>query len=115
MRSSILETANEAATNADILAGTRLNAIPYNGIITFDFLANLNNATNNFVLTIQLPGGDVPVDAQLVPGSNPSLDGVLDERQLFRASYTAVQGGHFNVSLTETGTAIVTWRAVLRP
>jgi len=115
MRTPIVETANEAATNADILAGTRLNSIPYNGLITLDFAANLNNATNNFTLTIQLPGGDVPVDAQLVPGTNPSLDGVLDERQLFRATYPATIGGHFNISLTETGTAICTWRAVLRP
>jgi len=111
----ILETAVEAATNADILAGTRLNAIPYNGQLILEVQANLNNATNNFTLTVQLPNGDVPIDAQLVPGNNPSLDGVLDERTLLRLSFPASQGGHFQIALTETGTALATWRAILSP
>lgn len=103
-----------AATNTDVLNGTRLNSIPYAGIITFDFLADLSNATNNFSLTLQLPNGDVPVDTQQVLGSNPALGGVLDERQLMRYSFPAANGGHFVVSLTETGTAICAFRAVLR-
>jgi len=111
----ILETATEAATNTDILAGSRLNAIPYNGQLTFEVQANLNNATNNFTLTIQLPNGDVPCDSQLVPACNPALDGVLDERTLLRFAFAATQGGHFNISLTENGTALCTWRAVLSP
>lgn len=111
----ILESAVITATDADILAGTRLNAIPYNGVLTFDVLADLNNATNNFVLTIQEPNGDVPIDAQPVPGSNPSLGGVLDERQLFRFTMRVAQGGHLNIALTESGAAICMWRAVLRP
>jgi len=111
----IYETFSLTATNADLLAGGRLNAIPYNGILTLDFLADLNNATNNFVVTIQKPNGDVPVDAQLVPGANPSLGGVLDERQLLRFSFRASQGGHFTVNCAETGAAILTVRAVLKP
>lgn len=111
----ILETAVITATDADILAGTRLNAIPYGGTLTLEFQADLSNATNNFALTIQLPDGDVPVDAQQVPGVNPSLGGVLDERTLLRFAFAATQGGHFNISLTETGAAIATWRAVLSP
>lgn len=111
----ILEQAVITATNADVLNGTRLNAIPYGGTLTLDFLADLANATNSWALTIQLPNGDVPVDSQIVLGSNPSLGGVLDERQLQRYTFRAPQGGHFIVSLTETGTAICTWRAVLRP
>jgi len=111
----IYETAVITATNTDILNGTRLNAIPYNGSLTLDFLADLSNATNNFALTIQLPNGDVPVDSQQVPGANPSLGGVLDERQLLRFTFRATQGGHYTVNLTETGAAIGTWRAVLKP
>lgn len=111
----IYESAVEAATNADILNGTRLNAIPYNGTITFEFQANVNTAAANFVVTVQEPSGDVPIDAQLVPGTNPALDGVLDDRQLLRMSFRATQGGHFNISLTETGTALCMWRAVLSP
>lgn len=111
----ILESAVITATNADILNGTRLNSIPYNGVLTFDVLADLNNGTNNFVVTIQEPNGDVPIDAQPVPGANPSLGGVLDERQLFRYSFGVSQGGHVNIALTESGAAIAMWRAVLRP
>lgn len=111
----IFEQAVIVATDADILGGTRLNSIPYNGILTLQFSANLANATNNFTVTIQLPGGDVPVDSQIISGNNPSLDGVLDERTLMQFSFPADQGGHFNISLTETGTAIAIWRAVLSP
>lgn len=111
----IYETNVIVATDTDILNGTRLNSIPYNGTITLDFLASLSDATNRYTLTIQEPSGDVPVDGQHVPGSNPSLGGVLDERQLVRFTFRASQGGHFTISLTESGTAICTWRAVLRP
>jgi len=111
----IYETAVEAATNTDILNGTRLNAIPYNGQLTFEFQCNVNTAAAHFTVTIQEPNGDVPIDAQLVPGTNPALDGVLDDRQLLRMSFRATQGGHFNVSLTETGTALCMWRCVLSP
>jgi len=103
------------ATDTDVLNGTRLNAIPYNGVITFEFSVDLANATNHWLLTLQTPDGDVPIDSQFLLGSNPSLGGVLDERTLLRASYDATIGGHFVVSLTEVGTAIATWRAVLRP
>ncbi len=111
----IIESGVEAATNADLLSGTRLNAIPYNGKLTCDFLADLNNSTNRYTLTIQLPDGDVPIDAQPVPGANPSLGGVLDERQLFRITFQATVGGHFNIALTESGAALVAWRVVLSP
>ena len=111
----IYESAVITATNTDVLNNTRLNAIPYDGILTLDFQADLNNATNNYVVTIQEANGDVPLDSQPVPGVNPSLGGVLDERQLLRVTLPVTQGGHVNVSLTETGAGIATWRAVLRP
>jgi len=111
----IYESAVLAATDADVLNGTRLNAIPYNGVLTMDFQASLADATNNWVLTIQLPNGDVPLDSQIVPADNPALGGVLDERTLLRLSFPATQGGHFSVSLTESGTAICIWRIVLSP
>lgn len=110
----IYESAVIVATNTDVLNGTRLNAIPYNGILTFEVQSSLADATNSYTLTIQLPGGDVPLDSQIVPGNNPALGGVLDERTLLRMSFPATQGGHFTFSLTEAGTAICMWRAVLR-
>jgi len=110
----IYETDTIIATNVDVLNGTRLNSIPYAGALTLQFLADLNNATNRYTLTIQQPGGDVPVDSQFVVGANPSLGGVLDDRQCMSFTFSAPQGGHFTVSLTETGAAICTWRAVLK-
>lgn len=111
----IYESGIILATEMDLLSTGRLNAIPYNGKLTLEFLANLADAGNFYQLTIQKPDGDVPVDAQMVPASNPGAAGVLDDRQLLRMSFNATQGGHFTVSLSETGTAICTWRAVLSP
>lgn len=111
----ILETGILSASDTDVLNGTRLNAIPYNGTLTVDLISQFSDATNFYTATIQLPNGDVPVDTQRVPGSNPALAGVLDERQLLRFTFPARQGGHFQISLTETGTAVATWRAVLSP
>ncbi len=111
----IYETLLISATNADVLSAGRLNAIPYNGKLTLDFLADLGDATNNYVLTIQKPDGSVPVDAQVVPASGAGTDMLLDERELTRFTFDAGQGGHFTVSLTENGTATCAFRAVLRP
>ncbi len=111
----IYETLLISATNADVLSSGRLNAIPYNGKLTLDFLADLADVTNNYVLTIQKPDGKVPVDGQVVPASGSGLDGVLDDRELTRFVFDAGQGGHFTVSLTENGTATCMVRAVLTP
>lgn len=105
------------ATNADLLANTRLTSIPYNGQLIVQAQANLGNATNNYAITIQLPNGEVPVDSQQVAAGQEgdALGGQLDERYLDMFSFPAPQGGHFTISLTETGTAICTTRVVLRP
>lgn len=111
----IFEQSLITATNTDVLSSGRLNAIPYNGNLTLSFLADLADAANNYSLTIQKPNGDVPVDGQLVPANSAGADGVMDNRQWLSFTFPAAQGGHFTVSLTETGTAVCTFRAVLRP
>ncbi len=105
------------ASVTDLLNNTRLSALPYNGQLVIQVQANLGNATNNFAITIQLPSGDVPVDSQQVAAGleADALGGQLDERYLDMFSFPASQGGHFTISLTETGTAICTTRVVLRP
>ena len=110
-------TGVEAATNADLLDNTRLTSIPHSGNLTIQAQANLNNATNRFVITIQLPDGKVPVDAQFLNAGQEgdALGGQLDQRYLTQWTFPAPQGGHFTISLTETGTAIASWRIVLRP
>lgn len=114
----IFEQAVIVATDADVLNGTRLNAIPYNGNITLQFCSNLANATNSYAVTIQLPNGDVPVDSQIVAcglSVENVLGGQLDTRFLTQFTFPATQGGHFTFSFTETGAAILIWRAVLTP
>lgn len=111
----IYERSLLAATNADLLSAGRLNAMPYNGKVTIRLNASLADATNFFTFTIQLPDGSVPVDAQLVPGVNPTIAGVIDDRQCWMATYHATQGGHFVISLTESGTCLCTAEVVLRP
>jgi hypothetical protein len=102
-------------STTDLLQATRLQTVPARGKITIQVLADLNNATNNYTMTVQTPSGETPIEGQRVPGANPSLDGVLDERQLFQFSTLIAQGGHIVVSFTETGTAILTYRVVYTP
>ncbi len=111
----IFESSLISATNADVLAGGRLNAIPYNGKLTLRFLADLGDVTNNYVLTVQTPSGDVPVDAQTVWASGSGVDMDMDDRNAMQFTFDAFQGGHFVVSLTENGTATCAFVAVLRP
>lgn len=111
----IFEQILVSATDTDLMNSGRLNSIPYGGILTLDFLADLADATNFYQLTIQLPNGDNPVDTQTVQASGSGLDGNMNEREYLRFSFPATQGGHFIVGLTENGTATCMFRAVLRP
>ncbi len=106
-------------SDADILNNTRLSSIPYSGgAITILAMANLNNSTNNYVMTIQLPDGKVPVDAQPVLAGQEvegALGGQLDTRLMMKFTFPAPQGGHFTIAFTETGAAVLTWVVALRP
>ncbi len=106
-------------TDSDILNNTRLSSIPYSGgALTVLAMANLNNATNNYKMTIQLPDGSVPVDGQDVLAGQEvegALGGQLDSRLMMSFTFPAPQGGHFTIAFTETGTAVLTWAVVLRP
>jgi len=94
----IFESSLISATNTDVLAGGRLNAIPYNGTLTLRFLSDLGTAAALYTLTIQTPSGDVPVDAQTVWASGSGADMVMDDREVMQFSFPASQGGHFVVS-----------------
>ncbi len=111
----IFESSLISATNTDVLSTGRLNSIPYAGTITLRFLADLGDVTNNYVLTLQLPDGSVPVDAQTVPTSGTGTDMNLNEREVLQFTFPAINGGHFTVSLTENGTATCAFQAILRP
>lgn len=112
----IYESGIISATNTDVLSGGRLNAIPFNGILTFRFQSDLGTAAAHYLLTLQLPGGDVPVDGQQVlAGEGSAVIGVINSRTCLTFKFRARTGGHFVVSLTETGTAVCTYEAVLAP
>ncbi len=110
----IFESSNIVATNLDVLSTGRLNAIPYNGVLTLRLIADLGTAAANFTLTLQLPGGAVPVDAQRVWASASGADMNIDDREVMEFVFQATQGGHFTVSLTLTGVAVCAFVAVLR-
>lgn len=101
----------EAASNTDILQGTRLQSVPSNGRLTFELQAADNVAANNFTVSIQLPDGETPLNNVPVPGGlTAGLAGVIDERVDLMASFDVGQGGHCVFSGVETGDTELTWR-----
>lgn len=105
----------EAATNSDILQGTRLQTVPAGGILTFELQAAPANLTNYHAVSVQMPNGDTPLNAVRVPSSNPSLGGVIDERQNLTVSFPITQGGHCVFSTEETGSSDLSWRVTYTP
>lgn len=111
----IILSSIEGATNADILQGTRLQTVPAGGILTFELQTNNSTAANFCAVSVQMPNGDTPLNSVRVPGCNPALEGVIDERQNLTVSFPIMQGGHCVFSSTETGTSILTWRVTYTP
>ena len=112
----IILSGQEAADNSDILQGTRLQTVPAGGLLTFELQASDNDATNNFTVSIQMPGGDTPMNATRIPCGNTSgLAGVIDDRTSLIASFPITQGGHCVFSADETGDAELTWRVTYTP
>jgi len=111
----IIISATEAASNADILQGTRLQTVPAGGVLTFELQANNATVGDNFTVSVQMPNGDTPLNNVLVPGCNPALEGVIDERQNLTVSFPIMQGGHCVFSCSETGTTRLTWRVTYTP
>lgn len=99
-----------SATAADILNSTRLQSIPAGGVITIEVISQFNDATNAFTLTVSLPGGGTPIEAQRVSAVNPAIAGVMDSRMSDKYRFPVTQGGHVTVTLTEIGTAIAYYR-----
>ncbi len=106
----------EAATATDILQGTRLQTVPGPGVLTFEIQAADNVAANNYSVSVQLPGGDTPMNGVPVPGTaTAGLAGILDERQNLTASFPITQGGHCVFSCVEVGDTEMTWRVTFSP
>lgn len=105
----------EYASNTDILQGTRLQTVPAGGVLTFELQGEKNTVSNNYTVSVQMPNGDTPLNNVRVPGCNPELGGVIDERQNLTVSFPIMQGGHCVFSTTETGTASLAWRVTYTP
>ena len=116
MPGPIILSGQETADNTDILQGTRLQTVPAGGFLTFELQASDNDATNNYTVSIQMPGGDTPMNATRVTSGNTSgLAGVIDSRTCITATFPIRQGGHCVFSCDETGTAELTWRVTYSP
>ncbi len=107
----LLESGLEAASNTDILQGTRLQSIPSNGVLTFELQAADAVAANNYVVSVQLPSGMTPVNGVIVPsGEVAGLAGVIDDRLALKLRFRVRQGGHCVFSCVETGDTEMSWR-----
>jgi hypothetical protein len=112
----IILSSQESATNSDILQGTRLQTVPSGGILTFELQSNLNDPSNFYTVSVQMPNGDTPLNATRVPcGNTGSLTGVIDERTNLTVSFPITQGGHCVFSCEETGTTVLSWRVTYTP
>jgi len=108
---TIIVAGQEAATNANILQGTRLQTVPRPGLLTFEMQASDSDATNFYTASVQMPDGDTPLNAVRIPvGNTTGLAGVIDERTDLQATFRASQGGHCVFSCSETGDAEFSWR-----
>lgn len=104
----IKENFQLAATDADVLAApSRLTSIPADGVLTIEVSATDSELTNFGQLTIQLPGGETPVENLIVPGNGFSTaDNVLHDDTALQFQFSVSQGGHVGISYTENGTVL---------
>ena len=104
------------ASNSDVLQGTRLQTVPQGGFLTFEFSATVCTDTNRFVVSVQMPNGDTPLNDVLVPADGyDGTNGVLNNNSKMQITLPVAQGGHAVVSLTETGLCVCTFRITYTP
>lgn len=110
----IVETYQIVGDDTDLLAApSRLAAIPYDGQLILEFQADVNDASNYWEVTIQLPDGSTPLDAVRIPEGANAGSINLDDK--YTVAFPVAQGGHVTVHCDETGTAVLDVRATLMP
>ncbi len=108
---TIIVSGQEAADNTDILQGSRLQTFPAAGLVLFELQSADSDGTNFGTVSVQLPGGETPMNAVRIPcGNSTGLAGVIDERTDLTASFPTSQGGHCVFSWDETGDTELSWR-----
>ena len=110
----IIVTGYLTASNADILAGTRLNAIPFDGELLLEVLGDAQSApqTNFAKMTIQIPDGAVPMQDMRIPHARVGK-GTLNDDDESAFTFDATQGGHFDIEIDISGTHGVFYRVTL--
>ena len=103
----------EAATNTDILQGTRLQTVPAGGFLTFEMQSSDNTVDNYHEVSIQMPNGDTPLNSVRIPDGVTSF--ALNNNDKTQITLPIQQGGHTVFSTVETGTANLTWRVSYTP
>jgi hypothetical protein len=103
----------EAASNVDILQGTRLQTVPQGGYLTFELQASLNDATAFMAISVQMPNGDTPLNDVRVPAGVTT--GGLNNNDKMQITLPVAQGGHTVFSATKTGSGQLTWRVTYTP
>lgn len=107
---SIILSQQISATNADVLTGTTLNTIPWDGSMTFQMSSSAATVGTSSMLVALSYGSDAPLVATLVP---VDTIGKLDSRQWLSYTFSRVRSGaHIVFGLTEEGTAVVTYRVI---
>lgn len=113
---TIILSDQEAASNSDILQGTRLQNAPSRGILTFQMTATVAvKGTNAHLVSVQLPNGQNPVNGVLATAGDVTTEGVLNDRTTVQFSFPVAQGGHVVFSTVLTGVSVLTWRIVFTP
>lgn len=107
----------EAASNTDILQGTRLQTVPSNGSLLFELQAADGVAANNYTVDIQLPDGSTPLNGTVIPANSGTagVAGIINERDALKLRFRIGQGGHCVFACTETGDSELAWRVTFQP
>lgn len=113
MASPIIISELISASGADVLANTRLQTMPTNGLLIVEAQASANDGTNGFTMTLELPNGDTPMNAVQVPAG--ATAGAIDTEHKTVATFRVVLGGHVTLSFTEAGTATLAYRVTFKP
>ncbi len=94
-----------AADNADIFAApSRLAAIPSDGVLSLEMSASQCSPTNHALVTLQLPGGDIPFENLHIPFSGNTTEQTMDNDLEMLIQVEVKAGGHVLLSYDEVGT-----------
>lgn len=117
MSGMIILAGLEAASNTDILQGTRLQTAPHSGVLSFELQAADSVAANNYTVSIQLPDGSTPLNGTVIPGNSGTagVAGIINERDALKLRFRIAQGGHCVFSCVETGDTELAWRVTFTP